>query len=319
MLKKLAMFTAVSAILLNSSPVTFAADEQKERPTMDLAFCIDTTGSMSSEIDVVKAKTKELVAKLSSTKPSPNIRVGLVAYRDRGDSYVTKVFQFTGDIDKIVKDISALSAQGGGDSEEAVDEALHTAVNQLAWSTDKKAVKLLFLIGDAGPHANAHYNWLAESKNAIGKGIQINTIACEGLQNFSPALGTEVFQKIAKVTDGKYETLAYRQEIAGADGKKETLISSGGATYRMKSSDASAWRGGVGSLAAKGLAEPVASAPALGASLKTGTFARATRGGAATLEAASFADSAAPVSRADNNLADILLQGAREAARKSAK
>jgi Mg-chelatase subunit ChlD len=314
--------TAFSAQLIAGSSgaaIATEAEQPKERPQMDVAFCIDTTGSMQAEIDVVKSKTKELVAKLSSGKPAPNIRVGLVAFRDRDDDYVTKVYQFTGDIDKIVKDISNLQANGGGDSPEAVDEGLHSSVNDLHWSTDKKTVKLLFLIGDAGPHAKggARYDWLKESKDAIAKGIQINTIACEGLQSFPEAQGRNVFEQIAKVTDGKFENLAYRQEVATADGKKETLISSGGARYKMKAgSDASAWRGGVGSLSAKGMLAPVtASAPALRASKR----AMDGYASSAAAESGFYADAAAPVARADNNLADVLLQGAREAVRKSAK
>src|SRR5687767_3851086 len=56
-------------------------EKKKERPHMDLAFCIDTTGSMQGEIDMVKAKVKDLVAKLSTGKPAPIVRVGLVAFR----------------------------------------------------------------------------------------------------------------------------------------------------------------------------------------------------------------------------------------------
>ncbi len=103
----------------------------KKRPHLDVAFCIDTTGSMQGEIDMVKKKTKEMVAKLSAGKPTPVIRVGLVAYRDKGDAYVTKVFPFSQDIDQVVKDISDLQAQGGGDGPEAVDQGLHAAIKEL--------------------------------------------------------------------------------------------------------------------------------------------------------------------------------------------
>ena len=108
------------SILLCSGIQTQGAEPSKAKPKIDLAFCIDTTGSMQGEIDVVKTKTKEIVAKLSGTKPIPEIRVGLVAYRDRGDTYVTKVFQFSGNVDQVVKDISSLQADGGGDEPEAV-------------------------------------------------------------------------------------------------------------------------------------------------------------------------------------------------------
>ncbi|MBX9720181.1 MAG: VWA domain-containing protein, partial [Candidatus Obscuribacterales bacterium] len=94
------------------------AKEAVTKPRIDLAFCIDTTGSMQNEINAVKTKTKEIVAKLSGSKPAPDIRVGLVAYRDHGDAYLTKVFQFSDNIDQVVKDISSLEANGGGDAPE---------------------------------------------------------------------------------------------------------------------------------------------------------------------------------------------------------
>jgi hypothetical protein len=232
------------------------------KPHIDLAFCIDTTGSMSGEIENVKAKTKELVAKLAGGKPSPVIRVGLVAFRDHGDQYVTKVFPFSEDIDKVVKDISSLKADGGGDAPEAVNEALHTSLNGLKWSADKKTLKLLFLIGDAGPNTYKNdFDYRTEAKAAISQGIQINTLACQGLEGFPEKDGVGVFKEIAKLADGRYESLAYHETVIGADGKKEDVIASGGKVYRMKSKSAD-WRAGTRALEAKGDAEVVtASAP----------------------------------------------------------
>lgn len=232
-----------------------AQKKSSEKPRIDLAFCIDTTGSMQSEIDTVKAKTKEIVAKLSGSKPAPDVRVGLVAFRDRGDEYVTKVFQFNNDIDQVVKDISSLKANGGGDGPEAVNQALHSAVNELKWSSDKKTVKMLFLIGDAEPHYYPDdYKWADESKAAIARGIQINTIACQGLH--SSGSGIEVFQKIAKLADGTCEDLTYRQEIVDARGEKTTLLSAGGKTYKLAPGASASWREGAAALASRGAAAP---------------------------------------------------------------
>jgi hypothetical protein len=287
---------------------TQAAETKAARPHMDLAFCIDTTSSMQSEIDMVKTKTKELVAKLGSGHPAPIIRVGLVAFRDRGDEYVTKVFPFTEDVDKIVKDISSLAAVGGGDGPESVNEALHVAVNDLKWDTRKGTTKVLFLIGDAAPHHYANdFNWNTESRKAINSGIQINTIGCGGLDAYPAAEGVDVFKKIALLTDGKYEPLAYRQEVVNSAGRKETLISSGSAVYRVKSARADAWKEGAAKLEARGMLEKIA------------TPASPVRGRAfgATASFAAEPMSASTIDRKENNLADVLLQGALSAAKKS--
>jgi Mg-chelatase subunit ChlD len=316
MFKKFVVNLSVAGVLAGAvSPVPALAETQKkERPRMDLAFCIDTTSSMQGEIDMVKTKMKELVAKLSSGKPTPDIRVGLVAYRDRGDDYVTKVFPFSDDIDKVVKDISGLQAQGGGDGPEAVNQGLHSVVHDLKWDTDKKTAKLIFLIGDAGPHFYPNdYDWHKECKEAISQGIQINTIGCDGLQSYPAGQGVDVFQGIAKLADGKYETLAYKQEVATADGHRETVIRSAGAVYKVKSADKEAWRAGAVALAAGGKAErmdsPVAAAAPMALSGKP--MARAAVAGYGAPGSAFMSES-----RSENNLADVLLSGAKDAAKK---
>jgi hypothetical protein len=285
---------------------------------------------MQSEIDNVKAKTKEIVAKLAGGKPSPVIRVGLVAYRDRGDEYVTKVFPFTEDIDKMVKDISGLQANGGGDTPEAVNEALHASVHDLAWSSDKKTLKLLFLIGDAGPkHYANDYDWHTEARQAVASGIQINTVGCQGLEtSMSPAEGVDVFKEIAHLADGKFEPLSYRHEIAEAGGRKVTVVSSGGALYKMAgSAGAAEWKDGAAKLAAEGRAVRM-DAPAFtgGMMLETAAAAPASMAtrSAKVMRGAPMAASApmasyAMTSRDENNLADLVLQATKDAAKKQLK
>jgi hypothetical protein len=283
---------------------------------MDLAFCIDTTGSMQNEIDMVKTKTKELVAKLSTGKPVPIVRVGLVAYRDRGDQYVTKVFPFTDNIDQVVKDISSLQAAGGGDGPESVNEGLHVALNTLEWTTDKGAAKLLFLIGDAPPHFYINdYKWEDESKNAIARGIQINPIACRGLENYPAAAGTQVFQQIAKLTDGKYDTLSYRQEVAAADGKKTTVVTRGGAAYSVDAR-AGDWKSAVASGHMDKLAMPMASPAPMAMYAARGGYGGGVRGSIMRTTPVAGVAASGPDSRADSNLDEIVLDAARAKAKK---
>lgn len=338
---------------LASNKAIAEKDAPAEKARIDLAFCIDTTGSMQSEIDTVKAKTKEIVAKLSGSKPVPHVRVGLVAFRDRGDEYVTKVFPFSDDIDAVVKDISSLKADGGGDGPEAVNQALHAAVSDLKWSSDKKTVKMLFLIGDAEPHFYpGDFKWEEESKKAIARGIQINTIACEGLQ--SSAQGMQTFQKIAKLADGSCENLTYKQEIVDASGHKSTYISSAGRTYKMApEASGDSWREGAATLAARGVAAPSpAAAPYYAGAVASSSagagkayLARRSRSmhimddrpvvrdfreapsaagfsgsaaGAGGSDAYPYGACSGVLSRSESNLADIVLKATKEAAKKKA-
>jgi hypothetical protein len=320
------------AATITLAPATGAQDEAKvaaARPHIDLAFCIDTTGSMGSEINNVKAKTKEIVAKLAGGKPSPVIRVGLVAFRDRGDEYVTKVFPFTEDIDKMVKDISALQATGGGDTPEAVNEALHASVHDLKWSDDKKTLKMLFLIGDAGPkHYTGDYDWHDESKQAIKQGIQINTVGCQGLEtSMAPTEGVDVFKEIAHLADGKFEALSYRHEVAQADGTRATVVSSGGEMFKVAGGGGADWREGAAALAAKGKASPmdtVALRKAVGTRASFASAAPMAGGRAVLMAPSAMAESGSVdaisagglTSREENNLADLVLNATRDAAKR---
>lgn len=277
------------------------ATKGKAKPHIDLAFCIDTTGSMQAEIDAVKSKTKEIVARLSGAKPTPIIRVGVVAFRDRGDAYVTKVFPFSENIDQVVKDISDLKADGGGDEPEAVNEALHAAVHDLKWSSDSKTVKQLFLIGDAGPKEYPNdYSWENESKEAIANGIQVNTVGCDGLSSTAQ----NVFAKIAKLTDGTAETLTYKQEVVNKDGKTETIISSGGASFSVAGAS-DAWREGASALRGKGLLTPMPTTTSASFEMTYGDE------GAATAPSAGF--SSGVTSRKESNLADIVVRKTKKA------
>jgi Mg-chelatase subunit ChlD len=340
MFKKFALSMLMGTSLLASGSLNPVQGQDEKtatkRPHMDLAFCIDTTGSMQGEIDMVKTKTKELVAKLSSGKPAPIVRVGLVAYRDQGDAYVTKVFPFTDDIDKVVKDISDLRADGGGDGPEAVDRGLHVALKDLKWDSGKHTAKLLFLIGDAGPHgAPSDLDWRQDCREAIASGVQINTIGCSGLENYPPKQGADVFKQIAQLTDGKYDTLAYRQEIVDASGHHETLVSTGGSVFKVKSRSAE-WKKAVASGAMDKVSPSMAeSGSGAAAGMPIGTFSAMAMGGAApaplsamkrSVRAAGFsgakdmfAESPAGggVSRSDNNLDDIMLRAAQQKAEKS--
>ncbi|MEN8183036.1 MAG: hypothetical protein ABFS46_10935, partial [Myxococcota bacterium] len=68
---------------------------------IEVVFVLDTTGSMSGLIEGAKQKIWSIANQLASGQPRPEIRVGLVAYRDRGDAFVTRRVDLTGDIDAI--------------------------------------------------------------------------------------------------------------------------------------------------------------------------------------------------------------------------
>jgi uncharacterized protein YegL len=177
--------------------------QQQARPRIDVVFVLDTTGSMSGLIEGAKQKIFSIASRISQGRPTPQLRVGLVAYRDVGDAYVTKRFELTEDLDGIFTHLRTLQADGGGDTPEHVGRGLGEAVSKLSWDERRETMKLIFLVGDAPPaRRNDDWDFKHWAKRAAEKHIVVNTVRCGG----DPA--TEVSWKLAaKTTDGIYESL----------------------------------------------------------------------------------------------------------------
>ena len=152
------------------------------RPKVDVGFVLDTTGSMSGLIQTAKEKIWSIATTMASAQPTPEIRIGLVAYRDRGDRYVTKLVDLSSDLDSVYAKLMDFQADGGGDTPESVNKALYDAVHGMSWSQGDQAYQVIFLVGDAPPHMD--YNevrYPAIVADALEKGIVINTIQCGGM------------------------------------------------------------------------------------------------------------------------------------------
>jgi hypothetical protein len=120
---------------------------------LDLVFVLDTTGSMRQEIADLQANLIGIVRVLSRLAGS--LRVGLVAFKDHGDEYLTQQFPLRpmseGNAAALVDFVGRLSAEGGGDDPEPVDEALRVAL-AMPWRAEAKGQ--IIIIGDAPAHAH---------------------------------------------------------------------------------------------------------------------------------------------------------------------
>lgn len=129
---------------------------------LDIAFVVDTTGSMKDDIRAVKDSLFDIVEKITEKTENLVIRFGIVSYRDhppQDRSYVTRVYDFTHKIKDVHKEISRLKPSEGGDTPEAVADGLFDARTKLSWA--KEAYKILLLVGDAPPHGR-DYNTLGD-------------------------------------------------------------------------------------------------------------------------------------------------------------
>jgi PKD repeat protein len=114
--------------------------------TLDLAFVVDTTGSMGDDIAAVKAAAADIVGRL--TERGVNYRIGIVTFNDPA-SLTQVVLPFSADQPTIVSRLNSLSAGGGADDPETVYSGLMAAVGKLAWRSN--VPRALILMGDAPP------------------------------------------------------------------------------------------------------------------------------------------------------------------------
>src|ERR1700738_115119 len=137
------------AFALAILPLSAAFSGAVARPTVEVAFVLDTTGSMGGLIEGAKRKIWSIATAIVDSNPDADIRMGLVAYRDIVDEYVTKKFELTTDIQALYANLLELKARGGGDWPESVNEALDVAINKLQWTQGGDTRRIVFLCGEA--------------------------------------------------------------------------------------------------------------------------------------------------------------------------
>ncbi|HEU0030160.1 MAG TPA: vWA domain-containing protein [Kofleriaceae bacterium] len=197
--------------------------------TVELAFVLDTTGSMSEEIDAVKQTIRAVSEQLSTAQT--DVRIGLVEYKDRSDCLLTRTFPFSSDLPAFGKSVAAISADGGGDFPEDMHAGLSAALDKLQWRSDS-AARMIVVIADAPPQFYAQSkDYTDAAKRAAQKGIKLYTVAASGMDN----LGQVVMRQMAQFT-GASNLFVLRggagpQSVGGGDPK-----SSCGGTHQDYSS-----------------------------------------------------------------------------------
>ncbi len=174
--------------------------------TLEMVFVLDTTGSMGGLIEGAKQRIWGIVNEVMQSKSHPAVRIGLVAYRDRGDQYVTQVLPLTNDLDKVYSTLMDYQAGGGGDTPEDVRRALVDGVRRAGWSqSSSRLAQIIFLVGDAPPHTDYpdEPDVTTTANEAVTKGMIVNTIQCGVIP------GTrEVWEAIAQSGQGQYFSIA---------------------------------------------------------------------------------------------------------------
>jgi len=206
---------------ITEAELASAHEQWKEPPgareRLDISLVIDTTGSMSDEIHYLQAEFQQLSATIEAQYPNSEQRWSLVVYRDEGDDYVARSFDFGDDASEFQARLAEQSAGGGGDFPEA-PEAAFEALEQLNWRGDEAAARLAFWVADAPHHADRKARLAESLRRTQALGVHVYPVASSGVDEL-----TELSMRTAaQLTGGRYLFLTNDSGV-GNDHKEPTI------------------------------------------------------------------------------------------------
>lgn len=199
MLKKI----LIVFFVINLFFASFLNAQSSDESLIQMAILLDTSNSMDGLIDQAKSQLWKIVNELALSKKngkSPRLEVALYQYGNSGlssyDGYIEMVSPLTTDLDLISDKLFNLKTYGG---DEYCGHVIKEAVSDLKWNKSPGILKLIFIAGNE-PFDQGKVDYRKSCKEAISKGIIVNTIHCGDFK-----VGIDTFwKKGADIADGKY-------------------------------------------------------------------------------------------------------------------
>lgn len=199
-MKKLTLILIISLCVYS---VCLAAAWAVAQPQIQLAILLDTSGSMDGLIGQAKSRLWKIVNELASAKKggmTPQLQVALYEYGQdtiaAAEGYLRQIVPLTNDLDRISEELFKLKTNGG---QEYCGQIIQKAVNDLQWNKQKDNLKLIFIAGNE-PFSQGAIDYKSSCREAIARGIIINTIFCG---NYQEGLQTN-WKAGADLADGQY-------------------------------------------------------------------------------------------------------------------
>jgi hypothetical protein len=190
---------------------TGAADGPKGAPakkTIEVAICLDVSGSMGGLIDAAKNKLWDIVNELAKAKPTPDLRVALYSFGhttyDAAKGWVRKELDLTTDLDELYKKLFALTINGG---DEYATRVSRDAIVDQKWTKGKDALRLIFVCGNEPANQDRLVSMKDAADLAKKHGIFINTIYCGG----SDDADARSWRELASLADGRFATIDHNK------------------------------------------------------------------------------------------------------------
>ena len=212
------------------------SDETVElEPGQDIAFVIDTTGSMGDDLAAVKARSNEIIDAIFDN--ALNSRIAVVGYNDPSTStFLSFTNQSNIDDRKSAarNAINRVSAYGGGDFPESVNAGLIRALNGGAgeWRAEASARRII-LFGDAPPNDTALRSQVLSLANDLGISAPssgVSTFATASTAGSSSSAGSSFAGLSFLSIEGDIETSKLSDGLAMTTFALETSDAEGSTT-----------------------------------------------------------------------------------------
>lgn len=174
---------------------------------IDVAICLDTSSSMKPLIDTTRLKLWEIVNDLALLEPAPRLRVALLSYghpaNGHANGWVKLEAPLTEDLDLVSQRLFELECDGGS---EYVARVLKTALDELEWSSESDALKLVFVAGNEPADQDRALDYRAMAAEAANRETVLHAVYCGSAEHEH----ADSWRELALQAEGQFAAIDHR-------------------------------------------------------------------------------------------------------------
>ncbi|UCD48904.1 MAG: VWA domain-containing protein [Phycisphaerales bacterium] len=194
-----------------------------DKPLVQMAIVLDTSGSMSGLIDQARTELWSIVNEFIFAQRNgrqPEVQVALYEYGKsalaREGGYIRQIVPLTTDLDKVSEELFALTTNGG---DEYCGWVIREATQKLLWSDSPDDLKVIFIAGNE-PFTQGQVDYKEACSKAIARGIVVNTIHCgpdkQGIDG--------KWKDGAVLADGRYLNIHHNRQVVHIEAPQDKEI-----------------------------------------------------------------------------------------------
>jgi hypothetical protein len=190
---------------------------------IQVAILLDASNSMDGLIGQAKTQLWKIVNELALAKRNGQTPRLEVAFYEYGKSslpssggYIRQIVPLSTDLDKISDELFKLTTNGG---DEYCGQVIRQATRDLGWNTSAKVMKAIFIAGNE-PFTQGTFDYKESCKEAIAKGIVVNTIFCGANKE---GIDTK-WKDGADLADGSYMSIDQNQKLVDIKAPQDSQI-----------------------------------------------------------------------------------------------